>query len=156
MKRTRATPVIALTMLGLVVGFLVEITSAATGAAMVLPPATLPVALVGIAIAVVALAWPIRQATRGKVRRHVNPFLAMRVAVLAKASALSGALMLGFGLGIVLYALTRSVMPAATSVWSALGMALGAAILLTLCLVSEHFCTLPPDDEDDEQGGIRA
>ncbi|TFD33761.1 DUF3180 domain-containing protein [Cryobacterium cryoconiti] len=156
MKRTQPTPVIALGLLGLVIGFLLEVTAVAGGSAMILPPVTLPIALVAIGVGVLLLARPIRQATRGTARRHVNPFLAMRVALLAKASALSGALVLGGGLGIVLYILTRSVTPAVTSLWPALGTAVGAAILLTLGLVAEHFCTLPPDDDDKEQGEVRA
>jgi len=155
-KRTQPSALIALGLAGLVVVFLLELAAAAGGSAMFLPPATLPIALIAIGIGVLALAWPIRQAIRGTVRKHVNPFLAIRVALLAKASALSGALLLGGGLGIVLYILTRSVVPAVTSLWPAIGTAVGAGILLTLGLVAEHFCTLPPDDDDQEQGEVRA
>ena len=156
MKRTQPSALIALGLAGLVVVFLLELAAAAGGSAMFLPPATLPIALIAIGIGVLALAWPIRQAIRGTARKHVNPFLAIRVALLAKASALSGALLLGGGLGIVLYILTRSVVPAVTSLWPAIGTAVGAGILLTLGLVAEHFCTLPPDDDDQEQGEVRA
>ena len=156
MKRTQPSALIALGLGGLVVAFLLEVTAAAGGSAMFLPPVTLPIALIAIGIGVLALAWPIRQATRGTVRKHVNPFLAIRVALLAKASALSGALLLGGGLGIVLFILTRQVVPAVTSLWPAIGTAVGAAILLTLGLVAEHFCTLPPDDDDQEQGEVHA
>ena len=156
MKRTQASALIALGLVGLVVIFLLELAAVASGSAMFLPPTTLPIALIAIGVVVLALARPIRQATRGRVGQHVNPFLAIRVALLAKASALSGALLLGGGLGIVLYILTRSVVPAVTSLWPAIGTAVGAAILLTLGLVAEHFCTLPPDDDDQEQGEVRA
>ncbi|HSP76103.1 MAG TPA: DUF3180 domain-containing protein [Cryobacterium sp.] len=156
MKRTQPSALTALGLAGLVVVFLLEVAAAAGGSAMFLPPVTLPIALIAIGIGVLALAWPIRQVTRGQVRKHVNPFLAIRVALLAKASALSGALLLGGGLGIVLFILTRSVVPAVTSLWPAIGTAVGAAILLTLGLVAEHFCTLPPDDDDQEQGEVRA
>ena len=156
MKRTQPSALIALGLAGLVVVFLLELAAAAGGSAMFLPPVTLPIALTAIGFVVLALAWPIRQVTRGLARKHVNPFLAIRVALLAKASALSGALLLGGGLGIVLYILTRSVVPAVTSLWPAIGTAVGAAILLTLGLVAEHFCMLPPDDDDQEQGEVRA
>ncbi|TFD72532.1 DUF3180 domain-containing protein [Cryobacterium fucosi] len=157
MKRTQPGTVVLLVLVGLVVGFLVEVTAAATGSPIVILPITLPIALVVIGVAVVALAWPIRQATHGKPGRRVDPFMAIRVAVLAKASAFSGALILGGGLGIVLYVLTRSVVPTVTSVWLAIGMAVGAALLLTGGLVAEHFCTLPPgDDDENEQGEVRA
>lgn len=156
MKRTRSTPLLALSLFGLVLGFLIEITAAATGSPIVVPPVTLPITLVAVGAIVVVLAWPIRQATTGKVKRRIDPFVAMRVAVLAKASSLTGALLLGAGLGLVLYIFTRSVVPAVASVWLAIGTALGAAILLAGGLVAEHFCTLPPDDDEGERSEARA
>jgi len=156
-KRSQPGIVLLLLLVGLVVGFLVEVTAAATGSPIVILPITLPIALVVIGVAVVVLAWPIRQATHGKPGRRVDPFMAIRVAVLAKASAFSGALILGGGIGILIYVLTRSVLPAVPSVWLAIGMALGAAPLLVGGLVAEHFCTLPPDDDDEnERGEVRA
>jgi hypothetical protein len=156
MKRTRTGTIALLVLIGLVVGFLIEVTAVATGSPIVIPPLSLPIALVAIGIAVLVLAWPIRQATHGRPGRRVDPFLAIRVAVLAKASALSGALVLGGGLGILIYVLTRSVLPAVASVGLAIGMALGAALLLTGGLIAENFCTLPPDgDDDNERGEVR-
>ncbi|TFC00126.1 DUF3180 domain-containing protein [Cryobacterium adonitolivorans] len=153
MKRTHSTPLIALGLTGLVVGFLVELAATAWSAPIIVPPFTLPLALILIAVILVALAWPIRQATRGRSTKRVDPFLAMRIALLAKASSLSSALLLGVGLGIVTFILTRSVVPAVTSLWLAIGMALGAMILLAGGLVAEHFCTLPLDDHDHDNGG---
>jgi hypothetical protein len=75
--------------------------------------------------------------------------MAMRVAVLAKSTSLSGALLLGAGIGITLYLLTRSVVPAVASVWLALGTALGSVVLLGGGLLAEYFCTLPPDDQEE-------
>ena len=153
MRRTRPSPLLGLGLAGLVVAFLAELAAAAAGWAMIVPPVTLPVALALITAILLALAWRIRQSTRGRSGRRVDPFIAMRVAVLAKASSLSGALLLGLGLGIVAYILTRSVIPAVASLWLAIGMALGAAILLAGGLLAEHFCTLPPDDDDHDEGG---
>jgi hypothetical protein len=54
----------------------------------------------------------------------------------------------------VVYILTRTVVPAVASLWLAIGMALGAAILLAGGLLAEHFCTIPPeDDHDHDEGG---
>ena len=153
MTRTRPTPLIALALAGLVVGFLVELAATAWSAPIIVPPFTLPLALVLIAGILVVLAWPIRQATRGRGARRVDPFTAMRIALLAKASSLSSALLLGFGVGIAVFILTRSVVPAVASLWLAIGMALGAVVLLVGGLVAEHFCTLPPDDDQDRDNG---
>ena len=59
--------------------------------------------------------------------------------------------MFGFGIGITLFLLTRSVVPAADTVWLALATAIGAALLLAGGLVAEAFCTLPPDDPEAEK-----
>jgi hypothetical protein len=114
------------------------------------PPISLAITLVGIGVIVVLVAWPIRQAVRGDRTRRVDPFRAARIAVLAKASSITGALVLGVGVGIAIFLLTRSVQPPAATTWMAVATAIGAALLLAGGLVAEHFCTLPPDDPEEE------
>ncbi|QNE36790.1 DUF3180 domain-containing protein [Leifsonia shinshuensis] len=156
MKRTRATSLIGLAVLGVVVGFLGEFAAAGSGVAVFVPPLTLPITLVAVAIIVVAFAIPIRRAVRGRSSRRIDPFQAMRIVVFAKACSLSGALLTGAGVGILLYVLTRDVLPASNAVLlTALGTA-GAVILLIAGLVAEFFCTLPPDDKDDDPETARA
>lgn len=155
MRRSQPTPLIALGLAGLVVGFLLELAAAASGVPIVVPPLSLPFTLVAVAVIVLLLAWPIRQSTREAGKAPVNPFFAMRVAVLAKSSSFTGSLVLGLAVGIVLYLLTRSVVPALGSVWLAVAMVVGAAILLVAGLVAEHFCTLPPTKNPDNPGEAR-
>jgi len=150
-KRTRATPLIGLAVVGIVVGFLLEFGAAATGIAILIPPLSLPVTLVVIAAIVVGFAIPIRRATRGNSKTMIDPFRAMRVAVLAKASSLSGALLAGWGLGILVYLVTRSVLPASSAIWLAVAATVGGVVLLVAGLVAEHLCTLPPPEDDEGQ-----
>lgn len=151
MKRTRATSLIGLGVAGVVVGFLVELAASGMGIAVFVPPLTLPITLVAIAVIIVAFAVPIRRAVRGRSSRRIDPFQAMRIVVFAKACSLSGALLTGAGIGILLYLLTRDVLPASNAVLlTALGTA-GAIILLVAGLIAEFFCTLPPDDDDDPE-----
>jgi hypothetical protein len=151
MRRTHPSAVIAFTLAGLVLGYLGDLATVSTGGKAIVPPLSLPVTLTGVAIMVVALAWPIRRAVKGKTTKHLDPFRAMRTAVLAKACSLSGALVLGFGIGITLFLVTRSVLPSAETVWLALATAIGAALLLAGGLIAEYFCTLPPDDTETEK-----
>jgi hypothetical protein len=151
MKRTHASSVIAFALAGIVLGYLGDLAVVTAGGKAIVPPLSLPVTLTGVAVLVVALAWPIRRAVKGKVTKHIDPFRAMRTAVLAKACSLSGALVFGFGIGITFFLITRSVVPAADTVWLALATAIGAALLLAGGLVAEHFCTLPPDDTEPEK-----
>lgn len=151
MKRTPASTLVAFTLSGLVIGYLGELSIVTAGSKALVPPISLPVTLVGVAVIVIALAWPIRRAVKGKATKHLDPFRAMRTAVLAKACSLSGALVFGIGIGIALFVLTRSVLPSGETVWLAIATAIGAAVLLVAGLIAEHFCTLPPDDTDLEK-----
>ncbi|KFF59345.1 hypothetical protein JF66_11950 [Cryobacterium sp. MLB-32] len=152
MKRTHATPLIGLGLIGLVLGFLLEIGAAASGSAIIVPPVTLPLTLVVMAVIVVVLAWRVRRSTRRRGTRRMDPFWAMRVAVLSKASSLSGVLLLGAGLGIVVYILTRTVVATAPSLWLAVATAVGALLLLVGGLLAEFFCTLPSDKDEGKPG----
>jgi len=152
MTRTHATPLIGLGLLGLVLGFLLEIGAAASGSAIVVPPVSLPLTLLVMAAIVVTLAWRVRRSARRRGTRRMDPFFAMRVAVLSKASSLSGSLVLGAALGIVGYILTRTVVAAIPSLWLAVGTAVGALVLLIAGLLAEHFCTLPPDGDKPGSG----
>jgi hypothetical protein len=151
MKRTHPSTLVAFVLAGLVVGYLADMATVSGGSKAIVPPISLPITLTGVAIFVVVLAWPIRRAVKGKTTKHLDPFRAMRTAVLAKACSLSGALVFGFGLGITLFLLTRSVVPAAETVLLALATAIGAALLMAGGLIAEAFCTLPPDDPEAEK-----
>ncbi|MFD4421865.1 DUF3180 domain-containing protein [Agromyces sp. NPDC058484] len=149
MKRTHASSIVAFALAGFVAGYLGDLAAVSAGGKAIVPPLSLPVTLVGVAVIVVALAWPVRRAVKGKTTKHLDPFRAMRTAVLAKACSLSGALVFGFGLGITMFLLTRSIVPA--TVWLALATAIGAGLLLAGGLIAERFCTLPPDDTEPEK-----
>ena len=151
MKRTRATPLIGLGAAGAVIGFLAEFGTASAGAAVFVPPVSLPITLVVIAILVVAFAIPIRRAVRGTSTRRIDPFQAMRIVVLAKACSLAGALLTGAGAGVLLYFLTRSVVPGSTTLAPTIATTVAAALLLLAGLIAEYLCTLPPDDKDDPE-----
>lgn len=149
MKRTHATTLIGLGLAGVVIGFLLEMGVVAGGLPVLVPPVSLPITLIAIAAIVVILAVPIRRAVLGRAKARIDPFHATRVAVLAKASSLSGALLTGSGIGILAYELSRPVLPTASSVWLAAVATFGAAVLLAAGLVAERMCTLPPPSDDD-------
>jgi hypothetical protein len=155
-KRTRASSLIGLGVAGLVVGFLAQLAAAGMGLAVFIPPLTLPITLVAVAIIVVAFALPIRRAVRGRSARRIDPFQAMRVVVLAKACSLCGALLTGAGVGIGAYLLTRDVLPGGNAILLTALATAGAVILLVAGLISELFCTLPPGDDDDRTESVHA
>lgn len=150
MRRTHPSSLIACAIGGAVLGYLGDLLVVSTGGNALVPPLSLPITLVGVAAIVLILAWPVRRAVTGASKQRIDPFRAMRIAVLAKASSLAGGLVFGLGVGIALFLLTRTVVPSAGTVWLAVATAIGAALLLAAGLIAEWFCTLPPDDPDAE------
>jgi hypothetical protein len=152
MKRTNISTLVLLALIGGIGGGFLETVLATAGRPIVLPPLTLALALLAIGVMVVVLALPIRRLTRGKASQPIDPFYSTRVLVLAKASALSGSLVTGFGAGVLVYLLSRPVVPGIGSVGLAIATLVGAAVLLAGGLVAELMCTVPPRDDDDDQG----
>ncbi|MCU1407201.1 MAG: hypothetical protein JWQ43_3504 [Glaciihabitans sp.] len=150
MTRTRPVTLILIAVFAGAGAWLVEIALLAAGQAAVVPAATLALALAVIGVLDVALALPIRRAVKDRQRARVDPFYATRVAMLAKASSLSGSLFTGVGVGIVLFLSTRSVL-AVGSILMAVATIVGAVVLLVGGLVAEHLCSIPPDDEDKRE-----
>jgi hypothetical protein len=153
MTRTRSTTLIALLIAGAAVGWFVENALLMSGRALLIPPLTLGATLLIVGVVLLALAWPIRQTTRGRRPGRVDPFRATRVVLLAKASALAGALLAGVTGGVLAFVLARPVLPGASSVGMAVAATVGAVVLLVVGLVAEHWCTVPPDDRDDARPG---
>ena len=150
MKRTTVGSLILLAVIGVLGGWFLDAGLAASGRPIVVPPYTLPIALVAIGVIVLLLARPVWAAVRTREYARVDPFYATRVVVLAKASSLAGALLAGVGVGILVYLLTRSVVAGVGSILMAAATIVGAAILLAAGLIAERMCTIPPDDEGPE------
>jgi O-antigen ligase len=151
--RTRPLTLVLLAVLGGGIAWLAETALASSGRPILIPPFTLSVALILIGAIIVVMAVPVRRVSRGVANARIDPFYATRVVMLAKASSLSGALLGGGGIGIVGYLLSRSVLPAAGSVTMGLATALGAILLLVAGLVAEHWCFIPPDDDEKQDDG---
>lgn len=151
MKRTNAGLLIVLAALGGIGGAFLEVGLTASGRPIIIPPLTLAIALAAIGGIVIALAVPIRRLTRGKANAPIDPYYATRVLVLAKASALTGALLAGFGIGFTFYLLSRSIV-AQGSVGLAIITVVGAGVLLAGGLIAEEMCSVPPRDDDEDAG----
>lgn len=148
MKRTSYGLLVGLIASGLVVAYLGELLLQTTGGITVVPPLSLDISLVVIALAVVGMAIPVRRRITGKRKIPLDPFYAVRVAVLAKASALSGALMLGAGAGILLILLGRPVMPDVALLAPTIGLVVCSLVGVVAGLIAEWMCVLPPDDPE--------
>jgi hypothetical protein len=158
MKRTTAGPLVIAAIVGVGLGFLTDQILTSAGRATFTPTVTLPILLILLGAVDIVLAVPIRRATRGLSRARVNPFRALRIAMLAKASSIVGAAVGGFALGLMLFLASRPVSPWVGSggITSATALILATAlcggILLVAGLVAEHLCTIRKDDDDEHPG----
>ena len=152
MTRTRFSTIALLALVGGAVGWVLEAGLVSMGRAIAIPGVELSIALALIAAIVVAMAVPVWRVVRGTAKKRVDPFYATRVVVLAKASSLTGSLLAGAAVAVMVFVLTRSVLPALGSVGLTVAASVCAVLLLVAGLIAEKMCTLPPqDDSSDSQ-----
>lgn len=156
MTRTRPITLVLFAVLGGAAAWLLEVALAANGQPIVIPPISLALVLAVIGGLDILLALPIRRAVKSKVHGRVDPFYATRVLVFSKASAIAGSLLTGAGIGILVFVLSRSVIPGVGSIVMAAATAVGALVLLVGGLVAEYLCSIPPDDDDKQDEIIPA
>lgn len=148
MRRTSAGVLVVLALLAGGGGFLLDHLLTASGRVTFTPSLLLPVLLLLIAAASLGVAWPVRRSVRSGVR--IDPFRALRAATLARASSLLGAIMAGFGAGLLVFLLSRPVVPQVGSTVAMLALIGSAIVLVIAALIAEQFCTLPKDPDDSE------
>lgn len=148
MRRTSAGLLVVLALLGAGVGFLLDHLLTAGGRVTFTPSLLLPVLLLLVAATSLGVAWPVRRSVRSGVR--IDPFRALRAATLARASSLLGAIMAGFGAGLLVFLLSRPVDPRVGSTVAMLALIGSAIVLVIAALIAEQFCTLPKDPDDSE------
>lgn len=152
MKPTSALPLVILGGVGVVAGWVTEIMLVSSGRPSLVPPLTLGVALALIGGLLIIGALPVYRVVRRLPGASVDPFYATRIVLLAKASSLTGALLTGVAAAVLVFLLTRSVVPVASSIAMAAVALVGASLLLAGGLIAEKMCTLPPDDEGNRPG----
>lgn len=114
------------------------------------PPVPWSVVLVCVVIAgvVLRMGWAVRQFLRGR-RPDLDPVRAARTVVLAKASSLTGSLLLGwYGGQALLFLGDLDVEPRRARAVAAAVAALGAAVLTVVGLVVERMCEVPPPSDE--------
>jgi len=152
MKRTRPVTIAVAVAVGVFLGFAVDQVLTAAGRPTFTPSFLLPILLVLLGIALVLFAVPIRRATAGSAPAPVDPFRAVRIAMLAKASALVGAVVAGVAGGLLAFLLTRPVTPSLGSTGAVISAIVGGLVLVAASLVAEHLCTIRKDDDDEHPG----
>jgi len=106
------------------------------------------VGTVALVAVVIAAGLPVRKWVHGRRDRALDPLVAARTAVLAKASAYGGAALVGWYLSQALLILPDLVGARRERFVVALLAALAAVGVSVAGFVVQHWCRIPPDDDD--------
>ena len=149
MGRTSPIALIGIAIAGGAIGWLLQVGLVAAGAPSFIPPVTLYSVLFLLAVGLLLLGRPVRRLVRGTASRPVDPFFAMRVLVLAKASSLTGALILGVAAALAVYAVSRTGTVSTPAFWPDVLTGVGGLALGVAGLIVEWWCRIPPQDRTE-------
>lgn len=156
MKPLRITRLALIAVIFAGFGWAAQTSLSRFGWPQIVPPWSLPAVLVLIIVIELALAWHVRSRVHRRLderREHgeartepIDPFFALRVLLLAKACAVTGAVLGGLTVGLLAFALLPPASPSTATV-PPLAVTAGVAVLLAIAgWVAERWCRLPPDD----------
>ena len=153
LQRTSPLTVLAFAVAGAGLGLLLQLMQSTRGQAPLVPPISLPLTMLVLGGVLVVLGISLRRAVTRASRKPVNPFHAVRLLAGARAGQFVGGLIGGFGVGLALQLLTRSVMPPSTT-WVPMLLTVAGGIVLIACgAAAELLCRVPPSDGDDDADG---
>lgn len=151
MHRMNPLSLVAAAAIGAALGFMLEFGLSSRGRPPFIPPYSMSIALGLLAVLLLVLGLRLRRnIARGT--GAVNPFQAVRLLATSRAGQLVGSLFVGFGTGLLLSLVGRSV-PAPAATWlPMLVTAVSGLVLLICALIAEHFCKVPPGNEAESEG----
>lgn len=148
-ERSNPLAVVAAAAMGAAVGLVLQFLLSHRGQAPFVPPLSLALSLAVIGAVLLVLGIRLRRALQRGVGA-VNPFHAVRLLAAARAGQLVGGIVGGFGAGLALSLLGRSVAAPAATWWPMLAVVVGGAILIACAAITEHLCKVPPSEDDTE------
>lgn len=150
LRRTSVLIITVFAVVGLAAGLVIQMARSAWGRAPLVPPVSLAATLIVIAVVLLPLGIALRRAVTRATKRAINPFHAVRLLAGARAAQFGGALFGGFGGGLALQLLTRSVLPLVAT-WLPMVLVCAAGVVLLVCgLITEALCRVPPADPDND------
>lgn len=150
LQRISPLTLVTVGVIGLGVGLLLQFLQSSRGMAPFVPPLSLSFTLLVLGAVLVTLGVALRRAVTRRSTSQVNPFHAVRLLAGARAGQIVGALLAGFGAGLALQLLTRTVLPPATTWVSPVLVFAGGIVLLVCGVIAEMLCKVPPKDPDSE------
>ena len=159
MKPTKLRFLFLLAIIFAVTGYFVAAFFVSRGFSVPVSPGNLLITLGAIGIVLLALSIPIwryRSALKDNVStrpKRVDPFYAVRVLLLAKASAIAGALFAGWHIGVVGFQLFSPVIVQVLVLQNTLGFFASFALAAS-ALVTEQICRLPNEPTPDPDQAV--
>jgi hypothetical protein len=158
-KPTKLSFLFLLALVAAVTGYFVAALLVGRGLSVPVSPVNLILTLGAIGIVLLGLSIPIwryRSALKDsavKRPKRVDPFYAVRVLLLAKASSIAGALFAGWHLGVVGFQLLSPVVIQVLALQNGLGFFASAALVAS-AFVTEQICRLPSDPTPDPDQAV--
>ena len=167
LKPTRVIDLVAWAVISATAGYLLPQLVTAQGGSIPISPWNIVITLPLIGIVIVLMAIPMfkyRKAllsiSKAKLQnlntnsprpKRLNPFYAVRLVLLAKSIAISGAIFTGWHIGVVWLQLSSPIIPSSTF-QNALGL-IGAIVMSVCALVVERICKITDDGSAEQAPG---
>lgn len=155
MKATKPLSLLWVAIPGTLLSYGVVAILVMRGLAVPLSPNNLSLTLVAIAVVLALLAIPIfryraqlRNPKTNQRAKRVDPFYAVRVVLLAKATTLAGTLFLSWHLGVIAYQLFAPILIFSSMARNVFGL-VASALMIASGLIVEYWCRLPEDGDAD-------
>lgn len=146
MKRTTSTMLGIWAIIGALLAPVVNVLLESQGFSLPGLPWFAILGMLVLAAVLFVLGYPIKKWNDGDRTREIDPLQAARVAVMAKASALTGSGLAGWYLGNAAYYFLSAPGIRNDLAAGMLVAMVAAAALMIVGLIVEGFCTLPPQD----------
>jgi NADH:ubiquinone oxidoreductase subunit 5 (subunit L)/multisubunit Na+/H+ antiporter MnhA subunit len=160
MKPTKLSLLALISLPATIAAFFVASFMVGRGLQVPVSPTNLLITLAAISAVLLALSIPIwryRSALKQSTTQHpkrVDPFYAVRVLLLAKASSLAGVLFASWHLGVLVFQISGEVVIQNLVLQNALGF-LASLLLVIAALITEQICRLPQDQDPDTDQAVR-
>lgn len=156
MKPTKIMTLVGWAISATTAGYLLPKFEVNAGGAIPISPLNIIITLPLIGVLLVLMAIPMFRYRKASMARSkdsakprpmpMNPFYAVRLVLLAKAIAISGAIFSGWHIGVVWLQLTSPIVPSSTL---QNGLALLGAVVMTACaIIVERICRITDDGSE--------
>ncbi|HJA60928.1 DUF3180 domain-containing protein [Brevibacterium sp. SMBL_HHYL_HB1] len=146
MQRTSSSTLVVWAVIGTVLAVVVDVVLESQGFSLPGLPWFAVIGMLVLAAILLVLGWPIKKWNDGDRTKEIDPIQAARVAVMAKASALTGAGLAGWYLGNAGYYFLSAPGIRNDLAAGMLIAMIAAAALMIVGLIVEGFCEIPPQD----------